>query len=105
MILRRRDLDGEWKNQYRFSVQPHDYADYEEMCHFHQTSPQSHFIHGRTCTLATETGRITLSELRLITTEGPDKEERVLKDEEEYAALLRERFGILEQLYFDPDRV
>ena len=34
------------KPQYRFTLQPHNFADYEEMCHFHQTSPESHFTSG-----------------------------------------------------------
>lgn len=100
LVLRQKELDGEWKNQYRFSLQPHEYADYEARCLFQQTSPESHFTKGRVCTLATDAGRITLSELRLITTTNGEKEERVLDNESEYAALLRDRFGIVEQLNF-----
>ncbi len=29
--------------QYRFTLQPYEFADYEGMCRFHQTSPESHF--------------------------------------------------------------
>src|SRR5262245_42521904 len=42
LVLSRRD-DDDWTPQYRFSLQPHAFADYEEMCRFHQTSPDSHF--------------------------------------------------------------
>jgi N-hydroxyarylamine O-acetyltransferase len=94
LVLRQRLPQEHWKAQYRFTLQPHRYADYEEMCHYQQTSPQSHFTKGRICTLATETGRITLSGLRLITTEGQQKQERVLSGEEEYAAILAHHFGI-----------
>jgi N-hydroxyarylamine O-acetyltransferase len=100
LVMRQRELGGEWKNQYRFSLKPHEYADYEEQCVFQQTSPLSHFTKGRICSLATSTGRITLSELRFITTTDSEKEERTLNDENEYAALLRERFGIVERLNF-----
>ena len=96
LILTQRDDDGgEWKAQYRFSLRPYEYADYAEMCRHHQTSPQSHFTRGRICTRATEEGRVTLSEMRLITTsEGGGRRERTLTGREEYAAVLREHFGI-----------
>lgn len=95
LILMRRNHDGEWEPQYRFTLQPYSFADYEEMCHFHQTSPDSHFTKGRICSLATESGRVSLSEMRLITTTDPDqRDERTLKDQEEYDRVLRDQFGI-----------
>jgi N-hydroxyarylamine O-acetyltransferase len=99
-VLRQKEPGGEWKNQYRFSLQPHVYADYENMCRFQETSPESHFTKGRMCSLATDGGRITLSELRFITTVNGEKTERLLKEETEFSALLRERFGIAENLNF-----
>jgi N-hydroxyarylamine O-acetyltransferase len=96
LILMQRDEGAEWKAQYRFSLQPYTYADYAEMCRYHQTSPQSHFTRARICSRATEEGRITLSELRFITTSAQDgRQERTLTSEEEYAAILREQFGIV----------
>jgi N-hydroxyarylamine O-acetyltransferase len=94
-ILWQRNYDGEWTAQYRFSLQPHIYADYGEMCRYHQTSPQSHFTRGRICTRATGDGRVTLSELRLINTNTKgERQERTLAGEDEYFAALREHFGI-----------
>jgi N-hydroxyarylamine O-acetyltransferase len=94
--LRQRIEDGEWKAQYRFTLQPHKYEDYAEMCRHHQTSPQSHFTMARICSLATEEGRITLSDMRLITTStNNEKQERNLTGEAEYATILRECFGIV----------
>jgi N-hydroxyarylamine O-acetyltransferase len=95
LVLMRRDEDGRWAAQYRFSLEPHAYADYAAMCHYHQTSPSSPFTQRRVCSLATEDGRITLSERRLITTSGGDRRERELTDEREYALVLRERFGLV----------
>lgn len=93
--LMRRGDSGEWKAQYRFTLQPYKYADYAEMCRYHQTSPESHFMKGRICTRLTPEGRITVSDMRLITTvSGGAAQERVLTNEEEYATLLREDFGI-----------
>jgi N-hydroxyarylamine O-acetyltransferase len=64
------------------------------MCHFHQTSPDSHFTRQTVCSLATPDGRITLSGMKLITTRG-DRHERILDSEEERTALLRELFGVV----------
>ncbi len=95
ILMRRDDAAGsEWKAQYRFTLQPYEYADYEEMCRYHQTSPQSHFTQGRICSRATPDGRVTLSEMRLIITGNGERRERALTNEDEYAATLREYFGI-----------
>ena len=82
--------------QYRFTLQPCGYDDYAEMCSYHQTSPQSHFTQKRICSRATEAGsRISLSDLRLSeTSEDGERTERTLRDQDEYAAVLREEFGI-----------
>jgi N-hydroxyarylamine O-acetyltransferase len=93
--LRQRIEDGEWKAQYRFTLQPHEYDDYADMCRYHQTSPESHFTRARICSLATEEGRITLSDMRFITTSTNGKQERDLTSDAEYATILRERFGIV----------
>jgi N-hydroxyarylamine O-acetyltransferase len=95
VLLQRIDNET-WKTEYRFTLQPHQYADYAEMCLYHQTSPESHFTQGRICSRATAEGRVTLSQMRFITTvAGTDRNERVLTSEAEYAAALREHFGIV----------
>jgi N-hydroxyarylamine O-acetyltransferase len=95
LILMRRKDSEDWAPQYRFTLQPYSYPDYQEMCHFHQTSPDSHFTKARICSRATPNGRITLSDLRLITTTGDQREEHLLTSEEEYARVLRDQFGIV----------
>lgn len=94
LLIMQRENRAEWKPQYRFTLQPFSYADFAGMCHYHQTSPESHFTSKRICTLATSTGRVTLSDLRLIITTANERQERELADEEEYTKLLRELFGI-----------
>jgi len=90
------EWDDEWKAQYRFTLQPHEYAAYAEMCRYHQTSPESHFTRGRICSLATADGRISLSEMRFITTsQNGEQQERTLTSQTEYDAILAERFGIV----------
>ena len=94
LILMQRNGDDEWEAQYRFTLQPHRYADYAEMCRYHQTSPESHFTRGRICSRLTPEGRVTLSEMRLIKTANGERVERTLANEEEYTAALREHFDI-----------
>jgi len=95
LVLLRRKVGEDWNAEYRFDLQPHVYADYDEMCRFHQTSPESHFTRGRICSLATEDGRVTLSGMRLITTRGQQREERLLPSEDEYNRTLHDTFGIV----------
>ncbi len=94
MLMQREAGEELWQPRYRFTDQPYTFADYAEMCHYHQTSPQSGFTRGRICSRATTEGRITLSDMRLITTAQGVRHERVLADEVEVAELLREQFGI-----------
>ena len=94
-ILRQSEDGGDWQAKYRFTLRPHQIADYEEMCKYHQTSPQSSFTQGRVCSRATIDGRITLSDMQLIETKGGERRERTLRDEEEYAAVLAKDFGII----------
>ncbi|MEO7971513.1 MAG: arylamine N-acetyltransferase, partial [bacterium] len=41
LVLMRRDEGEDPKAQYRFTLTPHAFADYAEMCRYHQTSPDS----------------------------------------------------------------
>ena len=94
-FLWQRNYDGTWAKQYRFTLQPRSYPDFEAMCLYHQTSPQSHFTQGRICTRATPTGRISLDDDHLIITENGDRQERVVLCEHEYRSILQSEFGIL----------
>jgi N-hydroxyarylamine O-acetyltransferase len=60
-----------------------------------QASPDSYFTRQTLCSLATPNGRITLSGMKLITTRGGERYERILDSEEERMALLRELFGVV----------
>jgi N-hydroxyarylamine O-acetyltransferase len=95
LILQRAENGGEWKSQYRFTLKPYQYADYAEMCTYHQTSPLSHFTKGRICSRLTPQGRISLSDMRLITTEMAERRERAAATQEEYEGMLREFFGVV----------
>ena len=73
---------------------PRRLSDYAGMCHFHQTSPESHFTKSWICSRATPDGRITLANMRLIVTRGSNREERLLTSEAEVRGCLREQFGM-----------
>jgi N-hydroxyarylamine O-acetyltransferase len=95
LTVRERERDGTWRGQYRFTLTPHVYADYAGMCHYHQTSPQSHFTRQRVCSRATADGRVTISGRRLIITTGERRRELALNSDDEFAAALREYFAIV----------
>jgi N-hydroxyarylamine O-acetyltransferase len=89
-----RDGEGKIVDGYRFTLQPRRLADFADMCRYQQTSPESHFTQKRICSLATPEGRVSLSDRRLIITANGERREQELSSPEEYAAKLREHFGI-----------
>ena len=93
LVVERREAES-WKPQYRFTLEPYELGAFGEMCSYHQTSPESPFTRKRVCTLATPDGRITITGMRLIVTEGGEKNERELANHQEWLAALREHFGI-----------
>ena len=94
ILQRRGDSEGTWTPQYRFSLEPHLLSEYEDMCSYQQTSPESHFTQNRICSLATPTGRITVTNDKLIITTDGIREERTIPDETEFKTLLAQHFGI-----------
>jgi N-hydroxyarylamine O-acetyltransferase len=90
---------GTWTRQYRFDLQRRQLSDFAAMCMWQQTSPESSLMGKRLCTRATPDGRLTLSELRLITTANGQRSERQLDSEAAWLAALREYFDIV----LDPD--
>jgi len=93
-IVQRRIQDSTWKSQYQFTLQPRELSDFAERCRYQQTSPDSHFTRQRICTLPNAEGRITLSDLKLIRTTSAGREERILKNEDEWRAALEKYFGV-----------
>jgi N-hydroxyarylamine O-acetyltransferase len=93
--LKRTERDGKCTRQYSFTHTPRKLSDFAAMCHYHQTSPQSHFTQNRVCTRATPDGRITLSGCKLIETKNGVRSERELGSEEEWKTALQQHFGIV----------
>ncbi|MBW1841686.1 MAG: arylamine N-acetyltransferase, partial [Deltaproteobacteria bacterium] len=59
-LLEKQEEAG-WRPVYSFTTHPRQMSDFEKMCLFHQTSPDSHFTQQTVCTIAREDGRVTLS--------------------------------------------
>jgi N-hydroxyarylamine O-acetyltransferase len=103
-IYRLREVDGvfglevmaddKWKREYSFTLQPRQLSEFAAMCHYHQTSPESHFTRKRICSLPTPEGRLTLSDTTLIETRNGVRQERMLSGEDEWRAKLHELFGV-----------
>jgi N-hydroxyarylamine O-acetyltransferase len=85
--------DGHPSGTYTFVSEPREFSEFETVCNWLQTSPESHFTQGDIVSLASETGRATLARGRFITFDGVARMEREVSPEEE-AAILTERFGI-----------
>ena len=95
LYLMQRVGSAAWRAQYRFTLQPHQYPDYAEMCRYHQTSPESPFTQRRVCSMAMMDGRVTLTDRRLITTRSSEREERELPSQQACADALRDYFGVV----------
>jgi N-hydroxyarylamine O-acetyltransferase len=93
--LARREDDGPWTPQYRLELAPRRLDEFAPMSAFHESSPDGPFTKRRICTLATEWGRLTLTDHALVrTTLDGRRTEEPIPDEAAWAAALRTHFGI-----------
>lgn len=81
----------EWRTEYVFTMQPRELGEFGPMCHYQQTSPESHFTKKKVITLARRDGRVTLTNDRLIETRDGVKSETPVEDWEK---TLEEVFGV-----------
>jgi N-hydroxyarylamine O-acetyltransferase len=89
-----RALDGEdFIPQYKFGLAPRKLNEFNHMCEYHETSPESHFMQKIICSKATEKGRITLSDRKLIVTENGKKEQKDIT-ESDFHLFLKQHFNI-----------
>jgi N-hydroxyarylamine O-acetyltransferase len=93
--MERADSDAVWKRQYSFTLTPRSLTDFTDMCHYHQTSPESPFTRKGVCSIATPEGRITVADRKLIFTHNGGREERLLSSDSEWRAALKEHFAIV----------
>ena len=85
-----------WRIAYRFDLEPHELADFEETCRWQETE-SPFFTRHRFCTLATPDGRRTLMDDRLIVRAAGERVERRVTDDE-WPVLLDELFGVRDAL-------
>jgi N-hydroxyarylamine O-acetyltransferase len=94
LIVEKKDINGTFIPEYKFTTTERQPDEYKSMCQFHQTSAESHFTQQRICSLATNEGRITLTgNLLKITNNGITTETEV-SSEAEFESLLSNHFGI-----------
>lgn len=89
-------LHGVWYDRYRFAEQAWSLSAFQAMCDYQQTSKESQFTQRTVCSIATKTGRTTLTKDRLILTEGDRREEVHIPDQARFAECLKKIFGIVE---------
>lgn len=91
-----RNYDASWERQYQFDLQPHRFPEeYETACLYHQTSPKSSFTQRSIISKATEDGRLSLEDGRLIVTTNGQRSEQTVTSREEHQTLLKELFGVV----------
>jgi len=88
---------NEFSPEYLFSLRECNLSDFSDMCLYHQTSPDSHFTSQRLCSIATPTGRITLTDRKLIVTERRVRSEVSICSESAFSEALTQYFRIVLQ--------
>ena len=88
-------LDGSGrKPQYLFSLKERKLDDFAEMCHYHQTNPDSHFTDKRLITIQTETGRYTISGDKIKISTPELIKETEIESNEHFESLLIKYFNV-----------
>ncbi len=86
--------NSSWQHVYSFTAHPRMISDFNEMCTFHQTSPESHFTQEIICTMATKNGRVSLSDDFLTITDGSSKNKTKVISDKDFKHKLMDHFGI-----------
>ena len=93
LFLQKKEKD-EWQTVYSITTHPRVISDFEEMNEFNQSSPESHFTQQTICSIATNNGRVSLSDNFLtIIDEGSKKKIKVISPKD-FHHKLWDHFGI-----------
>lgn len=87
-------VDGAFVPKYIFTETARTVDDFKEMCIYHQTSEKSNFTKRRICSIATETGRITITDDRLKIRNSGELTEKMFSGESEFYQHLEKYFSI-----------
>jgi len=90
---KQKKVEGEWVTRFRFLNKERQLEDFAEVCHYNQSSPDSHFTQRRLVTMATPEGRLTLSGNTLTITENQERQKKEV-EESQISKLLVDKFGI-----------
>jgi len=91
-VLFRKKINETWLPQYIFSVIPQNIEAFEGMCEFQQTSSESSFTKKSVCSIATESGRLTLSNGKFIETSNGIRIENLIPSSKVYRQILQQYF-------------
>lgn len=94
LMVKKKDEQGQYVPEYIFSETERQIEEFYEMCHYHQTSSESHFTQKRVCTLPTQEGRITLTGTSIRTTVKGNVTTTQLTSEAEVKKALKQYFRI-----------
>ena len=81
--------------EYVFMNVHREFSEFTQMCHFQQYDEQSHFRKQKLISVPTESGRVTLTSTKLKITENGKAHESPIHDQEEFAARLKQYFGMV----------
>jgi len=93
-VLFRKERDGKWLPQYIFSLTPQKIEAFTQMCEFHQTSSESTFTKKSVCSIATQSGRLTISNGNFIETSNGIRREKLIESSKHYRQILQQYFNM-----------
>ena len=91
-ILQKKE-NNDWQSVYSFTKHPRRLSDFKEMNDFNQSAPESHFTQKTICSIATKSGRVSLSDDFLTITDGSSKIKTKVISQEDFKQKLWDHFG------------
>lgn len=89
-----KEKDGVWGPEYIFTLRERNLDEYKGMCRYQQTSPDSHFTQNRICSIATENGRISISNDKVKIMDKGSSRTVPITSEQEFKDMLLKYFRI-----------
>jgi N-hydroxyarylamine O-acetyltransferase len=93
-VVSRQKEKGNWENQYSFSLRPRKLADFTARNVYQQTSPGSHFTQGPLMSRFTGSGRVTLTNKKLVISRNRKRFEAAVESRKDFNRLLKKHFRI-----------
>ena len=93
-LLSRWDEIGIWAPQYSFTLRPRKLEDFKARNRYQQTSPMSHFTKRRLISKLRPNGRVTLTDRKIILTNGEQRSESPVRNSKQFDGLLTKYFHL-----------